>query len=466
MISKNLMKKSGIYFIGNLSSKIMSALLIPIYAFYINTSDLGYYDLSQTIMGILCPVIVLAIWESILKFVLGENDELERKKILSTSAYFSLGICFILLSLGIIIKFINPYSIRYFNLIITMIILHTLVYIWQYYARGLGENKLYVVSGILSTIISFAFVIIFIVIAKFGIVGLYLAYNIGQLSIIIILEMQLKILSKIKLKYFDITILKNMILFSAPLVLNLVSAWAMSGFGRIIISKKLGVEINGLYSFANKFSLIITMIGSVITMALVEEAILSLKNKKENEDFGKTIEYLFEIFQYLILIATPLIMIFYEIICNTSYYESRTLVPLLLLYATVNTMACNIGSIFQAINQTKYQFITTVLGAIVTIVITFLFIDFISVYSVIVGQVLGSIVMMLARYMYINKFINITINWKVIIIRTLLFIFICIICLKTDIFVNILMFLGVVLMIIHSNRKIILNIILEIKNNF
>ena len=90
MLNKKLIKKSGIYFIGNLSSKIFSALLLPIYAFYINTEDLGYYDFAQTVIGILSPIIVLAIWEAILKFILTEDNVLIKRKITTTSALFSL----------------------------------------------------------------------------------------------------------------------------------------------------------------------------------------------------------------------------------------------------------------------------------------------------------------------------------------------------------------------------------------
>ena len=41
-MNSRVLKKSAIYLIGNFSSKILMAIIIPIYAFYIQSSDLGY----------------------------------------------------------------------------------------------------------------------------------------------------------------------------------------------------------------------------------------------------------------------------------------------------------------------------------------------------------------------------------------------------------------------------------------
>src|SRR5690606_36744450 len=113
MLSNNIVKKSGIYFIGNLSSKIMSALLIPIYAFYVNSDDLGYFDFSQTIMGVISPIIILAIWEAVLKFVLSEDDTKIKKKIMTTSAVFSLIMAIVFIICAITINIFFELSIKY-----------------------------------------------------------------------------------------------------------------------------------------------------------------------------------------------------------------------------------------------------------------------------------------------------------------------------------------------------------------
>ena len=53
MRTERLAKKAGIYFIGNLSTKFLSVIVVFIYAFYINAEDLGKYEYIQTISNII-----------------------------------------------------------------------------------------------------------------------------------------------------------------------------------------------------------------------------------------------------------------------------------------------------------------------------------------------------------------------------------------------------------------------------
>ena len=42
--SSKFIKDIGIYAIGNIGSKLITFLMVPMYTHYINTSDFGYYD--------------------------------------------------------------------------------------------------------------------------------------------------------------------------------------------------------------------------------------------------------------------------------------------------------------------------------------------------------------------------------------------------------------------------------------
>ncbi|MGL5382544.1 MAG: lipopolysaccharide biosynthesis protein [Culicoidibacterales bacterium] len=463
MISKELIKKSGIYFIGTLSSRLMSALLIPIYAFYINTTDFGTYDFAQTLVGILSPVVIMAIWEAILKFLIAETDEMNKNKVISTSVIFSLAMAgTFFFGLVLVANFIDE-KMLYTVLIALMISLHTLVFVWQYLARGTGKNKLYVTAGITSTIINFSSVILFVVILKMELLGLLLSYNISQFAILFMIERNLKILPNLKLKYFDKHLLKKMILFSSPLVLNLISAWFISGFGRIIITTNLGAEANGLYSFASKFSLIVTMIGSVVTMAIVEEAIVSAKTNGLSDNFNKTLENLSNIFQVVAILAIPAIVVFYHLIAETGYVDSLTYAPWLLLYAVINTMASNMGTAFQAIDKTQYQFTTTLFGGATTFIISILLVNYIGISAIVLGQIFGAIVMLFSRYYLINKFIDFKINWNPVILKLLLFSALALILPQLNYGISLAVFAISILILVIKNKTIILKLMEKLK---
>lgn len=452
MDTKRLVKKSGLYFVGNFSSKVLTALLLPLYAFYISTEDFGYFDYSQTLMNIIIPFVFVAIWESILKFVISEQDEKEKNKILGTSAIFSVVVGVVVACFIFLYSSVTNSKISYINHITLMMLAHSFAQIWQYYARALGFNKIFVLSGISATIINFVGILLLVCYFNMGIVGLYIAYILGQLSIVVCIELKVKIVNEIRWYNFDINILKNMLVFSTPLVFNLVSSWMMSGFGRIVITNYLGATQNGLYTFANKFSQLVTVIGNVIIMAIIEEAIVAKKEPGFEKKFSEIMARLFYLFQILITLAIPVISIFYMFIGKTDYASSLNYIPLLLIYSVCMVMSSNIGSIFQTIDKTKYQFITTIIGAIVTIVFTLTTINSLGVYAVINGQLMGAISMMISRYILARKYIPIYIKWADILKLAGLFALISVIAVNANLIVNVILTIIIIAIILLDNK--------------
>lgn len=455
MEGKKLIKKTGLYFIGNLSSKILAFLLVPIYAYYISKGDLGYYDYTQTVMNVAVPIVFCAIWEAILKYILQEDSEETKKKVLATSCGFSLFMSVVLIIGTYIYNSFLAVKITALNYVVFMIISYSLMFIWQYYARALGANKIYVLTGIIGTIINFGLNIILICGLKWGLDALFISYILGNISIIIILEFKLRILKYLRPAFFDFNILKKMIIFSAPLVLNLISTWLITGFGRFIIKNRLGNDENGLYAFANKFALVISMLGSVINMAIIEEALISAKKEGIGESFIKTIENLFRIFQSIMIPAVPAITVFYFMIKNTEYYESITYFPVLLLYSLIMIMTTSFGTVFQVINKTKYQFITTALGSAATVVIAVALIDRYKLYAVIFAQLLGSVVMLLSRYVFVNKYVSFKIHWLPVLFMLGLYCVASVVCLALPIWASFAVFALSSIFVIIINRDFI-----------
>ena len=59
--NKALLTGTIVYAIGNLGTKILTFLIVPLYTYYISTSDMGDYDLLITSVSLLAPLISLKI---------------------------------------------------------------------------------------------------------------------------------------------------------------------------------------------------------------------------------------------------------------------------------------------------------------------------------------------------------------------------------------------------------------------
>ena len=428
-MNSRVIKKSAIYLIGNFSSKILMAIIIPIYAFYVESSDLGYFDYSQTIMSIVIPIAFFSVWEAILKFTI--DDKYGKNEIINSAILLSIGACVIIIAGMVVVSLFV--DIQYFGYIVLMFIMYGLIQIWQYAARGLDDSKIYVLSGIVGTLVNFGAVFLLVVWCRLGLKGLFISYILSQISSFITIEIKLQLLKSIRIQRDSFALLKKMVVFSSPLTMNTISAWLFAGFSRVIINNQLGSYENGLYAFANKFAIVISMFGSVITMAVIEEAIISKKENKNTSAEGKNTGDLYISLICLAAIAVPAIKVFYNFIAESEYYSSFAYVPFLLLYAALITLASNIGAQFQALEITKYQFISTIIGSAFTVVLSVIFIGKYGVTAVVVSQVIGTLVMVIARYIIVNRYMPYRMNMLKIILVTALYIMLSVVCLKASI---------------------------------
>ena len=431
-----VLKKSALYLIGNFSSKLLMAIIIPIYAFYVQSSDLGYFDYSQTIMFIVVPIVFFSIWEAILKFTI--DDNYPKSEIINSAVLLSIGACLIIAA-GIFV-FSLFVDVRYLLYILLMFVIYGLVQIWQYAARGVNDSGIYVISGIVGTVVNFGAIFLFVVCLRLGLQGLLISYILSQISTFITIEIKLHLLANVRMRRSSFKLLKRMVLFSAPLTLNTISAWLFTGFSRVIINGRLGAYENGLYAFANKFSIVISMLGSVITMAVIEEAIISRNQNKTGTSEGKNTGELYIALICIAMVATPAIKIFYDFISQSEYYSSFIYVPFLLLYAALITLASNIGAQFQALDVTKYQFLTTIISSIVTVALSIFFIGSYGVFAVIIAQVVGAFVMVVTRYIVVKKRMYYKMNLIKMLLVSVIYIIVSLLCFKASLGIALTLF--------------------------
>ena len=205
--------------------------------------------------------------------------------------------------------------------------------------------------------------------------------------------------------------LKKMLIFSFPLVINDISLWLITGFGKTIIQNTLGSSANGMYSFANKFSIIVNFFGTVLNKALTEEMLVSEKDKV-GKQFEEIMQKIIEGVLILLVLCMPIIMIFYNIIEKTEYYQSKIYVPMLLIYSFLMLISTNLSTIFKVAEKTKYQFLTTFAGAITTVIISILTVYKWKIMGVVLAQVVGALENAVLRYVIGRRLIKFEIKWK------------------------------------------------------
>lgn len=443
---KRLLQKSSLYFVGNFSSKLVNVALIPLYAYALSSDALGVYDYLLMLMSALGPFAFLAIWEAVLRYtIIKENHE--QYKVIGTLeiTFFSMviGILILMFAGGLIF----PSNFEYIILVCIMIICDGAAKVWQSFARGLEQNKDYVLSSIVSTLLNFLINVILLCVFHMGYYALFLAYTISQLTVMLFLEWKVKVLRYFKKRYWDPTLLKEMFVFSIPLVVNLSSVWLITGYGRTVVFAELGTISAGIYAFASKFGTIILTVGSVFSLALIEEAIIQSKEEGFSSYFSDVLKKIVETLFILLVLLVPVISVFYHMITNTEYASSIILFPVFLFYAVIISLSTSVGAVFQAVNKTKYQAVSTIIGSIVAVVLTHLFIGIWGIAGVAIAQTLGAITMLMLRIHAAYKYANIKIEYFKPTAWLAVFIVTSILCVKASLIYIILCFIGLLAVI-------------------
>ena len=208
---KRLIKNTGIIAIGNLSTKLVSFFLLPLYTALLSTEEYGTFDYILSIATFCVPFVSVLMDESIFRFLIDCKTEKEKKKVISTSvAVVFVGmICFTIV--GIPIMNFLKYNYTYYAVI--YILLNVICGMLSALLRGIGRTDQFAVFNFLLGSSQIILNVFFIAIMHWGLVGMLLASIIAQLLIAIIFIFKIHIWKYISLKEIDSNLTKKMITY-------------------------------------------------------------------------------------------------------------------------------------------------------------------------------------------------------------------------------------------------------------
>lgn len=258
-------KNTGLYFIGNSLSKIVAFFLLPVYSKYLSPEEFGYFDLTQSYIFLAIPIITCETYLGMMRFVSNQSNRDRIPEIVFSGLVLFL---FSFACIVLLLLFRQFFSdIRFFVYILFL----TLVFIVQryvvYLCRGLGYNKLFVLSGIISSLVIALSNYIMIVYYGMGIESMYLSTIIGTAYQIVHILIVVKIHQYVSFNNFDFRIFKGILFFSLPLSVGSILYFFLNYYNRLIIESKLGLSANGHFAIAGKFGMIIMFLTSAFTMA-------------------------------------------------------------------------------------------------------------------------------------------------------------------------------------------------------
>ena len=256
-------KDIGIYAIGNIGSKIITFLMVPMYTYFVHdTSDFGYYDLCLTWCLLLMPFVTLQLRDGAFRFLLDCDDDTQRQRIVT---FVSRTMITTMVASGIITAILALVTdIQYLGYVLGLLLAMSLQEVYSQVFRGLGNNRAFVTVGILSALGIGVFSILFVAGMGWGIKGIFLANILARILALIIVEGRVRLLSRYtRWNISTREVGKIIIRYTLPLLPGSLCWWLTGSSDRMFISHYLSLDVNGVYAVAIRFT------GIINTMAII-----------------------------------------------------------------------------------------------------------------------------------------------------------------------------------------------------
>lgn len=176
---------------------------------------------------------------------------------------------------------------------------------------------------------------------------------------------------------FDFNIWKQLINYSWPLLILGLAGMTNETFDRIIIKKLLPVDVGqtelGIYGACYKISILMTIFIQAFKYA-AEPFFFNTSNDKNSKQLNAVVMKYFVIFCLFLFLVTMMNIDIVIKMISEQYRVGVGVAPILLMANLCLGVFLNLSIWYKLTNQTKFGAVITIIGAIITLVINFIFV--------------------------------------------------------------------------------------------
>ena len=407
----SILKDTIVIGFGNLFSKGIIFFLVPLQTAMMTTSEYGLAEMLFNLLNVIIPIFTLGISEAGMRFSI---DKANNKK----SVFFVVTILPLIGGIVLALILLPVYFLcdeykQYFFQLFVLYFCFSLREIYLQFSKGINKLRLYSFGSICFAVLLFLFSYYFLTIKNNGVNGYLNSYILANLITVLYLIFcgKLRMYADFSIKYFDKDLFKSMILYSLPLVSNLLAWWITNLSNRYILAYYCSLNDVGIYSALAKFSLIISTVYGVFFQAWPINAAKNINMKNARNEFFTAIH---DYFLFTVVLGSALFMMCSEpiakIFIRGEFTESYQYLPGIVFMGTACCLPMYWGAIYGALKNTKGAFYSTMCGSITSIAFNFLLIPEYGIYGAVISAVISYCVVMIYRIIDINKIILIDLN--------------------------------------------------------
>lgn len=397
MILKNLIKNTIIFAFGNIISKSLFIILLPILTGYYNTDEFGKIDLFIMMLSLFIVILGFNSTEFLIKDVSKNiNNNTVIKETLNAVLFLNNITSLFLISISIIFYTSGYYFLLYVALASSLQVTENTL---KQFHRSIDNNIVYVSSEIIYTTI-FSFILLTSISYDLG-------YEFYFLSVIIALLFNISylLLSKKIFRFIHFNIpgkkkLLEIIKFSFPLMLNSIMWYLINLGNRYFLIFFIGISAAGILAANSRIPLMIVLLYSYVYKAL---QIIIYRDETSNSKPAINLAF------GLLFTIVILLSIFNEQITNlllSSEYQSiSNWIPLMYLSSIFSSYSSILGINYMISNTTSAAFRTSLMCAFVSVIGNVTFIPLFGIPGAIISICISFLTLIIIRIITIKDLI-------------------------------------------------------------
>ena len=259
-----LLKDTGIFALGSLGSKLILFLMVPLYTNCMTSAEYGTADLVFTVAQLVMPFVSVAIFDSVIRFGLA-RDERPADVLRVGLTVCGMGSAAALIAA----PFIGLYDAVsgwqwYLSVYVALAMVGSCL---MNYLKVMDRNRLFALLSVIQTLILALCNVVFLLYAGMGIRGYLLSTCIAALIPVVCPLVFGGAARDLMKSRFDKRLLKRMLEYSAPLILNNVSWWVVQSLDKLMLEAMAGAAALGIYTVATKIPSLINVATSIFSQA-------------------------------------------------------------------------------------------------------------------------------------------------------------------------------------------------------
>lgn len=407
---KYLARNIGLLTLSQFGSKILIFFLVPLYTYVLSTAEYGTYDLINVSVSLLMPIFTLNIMDSSLRFALDEDTD--KTDVFNISLrYYGIGLLIFTALLALnrfigLVPIIDEYAVFMWLMFAALAVAGVL----SNYARGIDKVSATAVGGVICTAVAIGLNLLFLLPLHMGLVGYFLANILGAVAQATYLFVAVRGWKLIAAHKPNKPLEKAMLTYSVPQVFTATAWWVNNASDRYIVTWLCGLPAMGIYSVGYKIPAILNVFQTIFSQAWTLSAVKEYDPEDKNGFFAG----LYNVYDFLMIFVCSGLIVFARVMATFLYskdfYAAWQYVPLLTIAIVFGSMAGFIGGVFSAVKDAKAFASTTVVGAVVNVVLTVPLTWWIGPLGAAIGTAISYVVVWVMRLVTMRKYIKMKLN--------------------------------------------------------